>query len=382
MPESSWTQRLIRHIEAPPSAYGMRGEMALGFAVLPLTFAYQALELLVGRDAGSGHSLTYVLLLSSFTALAFSSVFPLATPAGEGWVRRMLQERRLDLLASLPLLFVGFYLLILWIGGFPELTTDALKRVTDPWSRLPLPVFLAGAAGLLYGGFRGGLSLATRSAAQTQGSLYFGWKQLGCVVLTALPYLVLQEVLPILWCFTTPVSVLVLVYGTGLGREYFGFTFLPRSLKEAGFVVALLILGLVLFLATNAIVGGITYTGGLWSASWLKVYTASFIWLFIVGISEEVIFRCGILTLFAAYLGRSASQRWWTKHPRIGAVLATSLLFGLAHFPHGPVLMFLAFLASLLYGLSFVAGKSLFGPVLLHGMLNVLLLMNFKLLAF
>ena len=45
-------------------------------------------------------------------------------------------------------------------------------------------------------------------------------------------------------------------------------------------------------------------------------------------------------------------------------------------------MIFLAFLASLLYGLAFAGGKSLFGPVLLHGLLNVLILKNFQLLAF
>ena len=59
-----------------------------------------------------------------------------------------------------------------------------------------------------------------------------------------------------------------------------------------------------------------------------------------------------------------------------------SLLFGLVHFPHGLLFSFLAFWASLLYGLAFVAGKSLFGPVLLHGLLNVLVLMNFHLSDF
>ena len=381
MLEQGWFQRLLQHIEQPTPPYAVKGETALAFAILPLAFAFQLLDSLYDKSFSAGQSLSYVVILALFTAVAFSSVFALATPPGERWVRRMLAGKRTTAyLAALPLLYVGLYLLTLWAGGFPELYTAALKKITDPWSRLPLPLFFAVAAILLYGCFRGGLALARRADTNAaELSPHFGWRQFGCVLFTAFPYLVLQEVLPLLWCFSTPAALIVMMYGTGLGREYFGFTFMPRSRKEALFVAMLLISGLMLFLATNFIVGGIAYTGGLWQMPWWKVYTSTFMMLFIVGISEEVIFRCGILTLFASLLARFPSKGCC---PRSAAAVATSLLFGIAHFPHGPLLMFLAFLASLLYGLAFVGGKSLFGPVLLHGLLNVLLLKNFQLLAF
>ena len=379
---NAW-QRLLRHIEQPTPPFRVRGEMALAALIPPLSFAFQVLDMLYGKSATPGESHAYVILLATFTALAFGSVFALATPAGERWVRRRLANRRgTALLCALPLLFTGLFLLVLWLGGFPELHFAALKKVTGIWARLPLPAFLALAAALLYGGFRTGLALARREAKKTAGPSHFGMRQFGCVLVTAVPYLVLQEVLPLLWCFSTPAALVVMVYGTGLGREYFGFTFLPRSRREAGFVVLLLLSGLVLFLATNLLVGGISYTGELWKMSGMKIYTFSFMMLFIVGISEEVIFRCGVLTLFATYLGRFGANRWWGRHPRTAAVIATSALFGIAHFPHGPLMIFLAFLASLLYGLAFVGGRSLFGPVLLHGLLNVLILKNFQLLAF
>jgi len=379
MLKQAWLQRLIQHIEQLTPPYTLKGETALAIAILPLSFAYQVLESLYGKNADSAHSLPYVVLLALFTAVAFSSVFALATPPGERWIRRMLAGKRTTAyLAALPPLYAGLYLLTLWAGGFPELYTDALKKIVEPWSRFPLPLVLAVAAILLYGCFRGGLALARRvDANAAELPPHFGWRQLGCVLFTAFPYLVLQEFLPLLWCFSTPAALIVMMYGAGLGREYFGFTFMPRSRKEALFVIALLISGLLLFLATNFIVGGIAYTGDLWQMPWWKVYTSTFMMLFIVGISEEVIFRCGILTLFASLL-----ERYRCRYPRSAAAIATSLLFGIAHFPHGPLLMFLAFLASLLYGLAFVGGKSLFGPVLLHGLLNVLLLKNFQLLAF
>jgi len=173
-----------------------------------------------------------------------------------------------------------------------------------------------------------------------------------------------------------------MMYGSGLGREHFNFSFLPRSRREAGFVLLLMVCGLLLFLLVTLGAGTISYTGGLWQAAWFTVYDSLFTWLLVVGISEEIIFRCGVLTLLVDYLRRRSEPGWWKRHPRLTAVLLSSLLFALAHLFRGATLIFLAFLASLLYGLSFVAGKSLFGPVLLHGLLNVLILMNFHLADF
>jgi len=376
-------QRLLRHIEEPPAQFRLKGDLPLSLLVVILAFVFQTLDMLYGKSGTPGESPAYVTLLSAFTGIAFASVLVAATPFGERQIRKLLAGRRgTALLCALPILYTGLFLLVLWLGGFPELHFAALKKVTGVWARLPLPAFLAIAAALLYGGFHTGLALARREAKKTAGPSHFGMRQFGCVLVTAVPYLVLQEVLPLLWCFSTPAALVVMVYGTGLGREYFGFTFLPRSRREAGFVVLLLLSGLVLFLSTNFLVGGISYTGELWKMTGVQIYTFSFMMLFIVGISEEVIFRCGVLTLFATYLGRFGGNRWWGRHPRTAAVIATSALFGVAHFPHGPLMIFLAFLASLLYGLAFVGGRSLFGPVLLHGLLNVLILKNFQLLAF
>ena len=380
--QTAW-QRLLRHIEDPPTSYRLTGELTLALLVVPLAFVFQYLDMLYGKSGSPGESTAYVALLSAFTAAAFASVFLLATPGGDRQLRKLLAgPRGTAFLCVLPILYTGLFLLILWLGGFAELQSAALKKFTGVWARLPLPLSLATAAVLLYGGGQGGLALARRSAKKAAGAPQFGLREFGCVLVTAVPYLVLQEVLPLLWCFSTPAALIVMVYGTGLGREYFGFTFLPRSRREAGFVVLLLVGGVLLFLATNFIVGGITYTGELWRMTGAKIYMFSFMMLLIVGISEEVIFRCGVLMLFATYLGHAGSRRWWGRHPRTAAVIVTSALFGIAHFPHGPLMIFLAFLASLLYGLAFVGGRSLFGPVLLHGLLNVLILKNFQLLAF
>ena len=377
MKGSAGFQKLLLHLEKPTPTYTGQGETALALAAGPLTFAYKLLDCLYGKQPIPDQPWMYMILLSAFTAVAFSSVFWLATPGGERWVRRMLADNHVGALAALPILFVGFFLTLLWVLGLPQLHTQALAMITEPWSQLPLPVFLILAALLLFGALRGGLAIAMRKPARS-----FGSRQLGCVLLATLPFLVLQEQLPLLWCFTTPVAVTVMVYGTGLGREYFGYSFVPRSLKEALGVILLLVCGLLLFLLTTLWAGTITYTGGLWHSPWLTVYDSLFMMVLVVGISEEVIFRCGVLTLIAAVWAKKSSLSWWGRHPRLSAVLVTSALFALSHLFRGATLFFLSFLASLLYGLAFVAGKNLFGPVLLHGLLNVLILMNFHLADF
>ena len=369
-------QRLLAHIETPIQPYTGSGETALAVAILPLAFVYKLLDCLYGRQPIPGQPWLYMVLLSAFTAAAFSSVFFLATPVGEHWIKRMLVNRRAYRLAALPILFTGFFLFVLWLLDLPQLHTHALAMIANPWAQLPLPVFLFLAALFLVAGLSAGLRLM---GPPTQS---FSLRQLGCVLLATLPYLLLQEQLPLLWCFTTPVALLVLVYGTGLGREYFGYSLVPRSMQEALGVSLLLVGGLLLFLLTTFWAGTITYTGGLWHTSFATLYDSVFVWLLIVGISEEVIFRCGVLTLIAALLAKKTPRNWWGNHPRLSAVLITSALFALSHLFRGATLFFLSFLASLLYGFAFVAGKSLFGPVLLHGLLNVLVLMNFHLSDF
>ncbi|HWR29888.1 MAG TPA: CPBP family intramembrane glutamic endopeptidase [Negativicutes bacterium] len=382
MMASAVFHRVLTYIEKPTPQYSGRGETALAIAVLPLAFAYKMLDCLYGKEPIPGQPWLYMLLLSAFTALAFSSVLFLATPVGERWVRRMLAENRTTWLASIPSLFVGLFLLLLWGLGLPELQTQSFSMITAPWSQLPLPLFLLLAGGVLTSCFRGGLTMSLKRSSSAPDAPSFGWRQLVCVLLATLPFLFVQEQLPLLWCFTTPVAVTVLVYGSGLGREYFGYSFVPRSAKEALFVLSLLASGLLIFLLANFLVGDITYTGGLWHTSWQRLYDSIFVYLLIVGISEEVLFRCGLLTLVAALFAKKSALGWCLQKPRLSAVLFISLLFGLVHLPRGLLFSFLALLASLLYGLAFVAGKTLFGPVLLHGLLNVLILMNFHLADF
>ena len=368
-------QLFLAHIESATPAYTGRGETALALAVLPLAFLYKLLDCLYGRQPIADSPWLYMIVLSVFTAIAFSSVFFLATPSGERLIRRLVAKRHYVRLAVVPLLYIGIFILTLFLLQLPQLHSHALAALTGIMPEWPLILKLSIAGLIMSAGFYCSLRWSNGDCKR------FGVKQLGLVLLAALPYLLLQEYLPIVWCFTTPIALIVMVYATGLGREYFGYSFVPRNRNEALGVVILLLCGLTLFLLFSLAAGTISYTGGLWTTAPVTLYDSIFVWLLIVGVSEEVIFRCGVLTLVASYCINS-SGRIWRQHPRLCAVLITSALFALSHVFRGATLFFLSFLASLLYGLAFVAGKSLFGPVLLHGLLNVLVLMNFHLSDF
>ena len=126
-------------IEKPRPPYSGRGEMALALAVLPLAFLHTLLESLYGSRAIPGQPWPYILLLSAFSAVAICSVLFLATPTGESWIRRMLDEKRLAIIAALPGAYVGLYLLLIRLLDLPQLHTHALAMTRQPWSLLPLP---------------------------------------------------------------------------------------------------------------------------------------------------------------------------------------------------------------------------------------------------
>ena len=372
-PPLSWRQRL----EAAAPEFNLRGEIILAVCMLPLGFLYKILDCLYGKNALTGQPWPYILLLATFTAPAFASLFALATEPGEAWLRKKLATGRAWQVALIPAAYFCLYILVLWLGGLPQLSTQALAQLPTELDFIPWPLVVLGAAALMFAGLLAGMRLAGGQPAER-----FTLRHLGSAWLAALPFLLLQEILPLVWCFTTPVAAVVLIFASGLGRRHFCFSFVPRCLAEAGQVLALLAGGIALFLVSSLGMGTISYTGGLWSSPWFTVADSSFVWIFIVGVSEEIIFRCGLLTLVADEFGRRNPGSWPARQPKLTAVVMISALFGLAHIFRGATLFFLATLASLLYGLAFIAGKTLFGPVMLHGILNILILMNFHLSDF
>ena len=370
---SSWRQML----EETAPEFNLRGEIWLAVAMLPLAFLYKILDCLYGKNTLPGRPWPFILLLAFFTAVAFGSLFFLATEPGGRWVQKKITAGKAWQIAIIPPVFPVSYIFLLWLSGSPLLATHALANIPAFLAPLPWPGLVLLSGGLMYAALAAGIRLARNVNAER-----FTGRHLFAAMITALPFLLLQEILPLAWCFTTPAAAIVMVFASGLGRRHFCFSFVPRSSREALQVLALLVCGIALFLICSFAMGTVSYTGGLWHSPWFIVADSAFVWIFIVGVSEEIIFRCGLLTLVADWFTGFAGGSLFARRPRLAAVIAISLVFGLSHVFRGATLFFLSILASLLYGLAFVAGKTLFGPVMLHGILNILVLMNFQLSDF
>lgn len=371
--KATWLQNL----ETATPDFNLRGERWLVYCLLPLSFLYKILDSLYGKNTIDNQPWPYILLLAAFTAVAFCSLFALATAPGERWVQKKITAGKAHHIALIPPVYFFSYVLLLWLGDFSQLPTHALAKIPAGLSGIPWPVVVLLSGLLMYAGLAAGIWLAMRTRSSV-----FAPRHLAGVLAASLPFLVLQEFLPLVWCFTTPAAAVVMVFATGLGRRHFCFSFVPRSGREALQVCTLLACGIALFLSSTLGMGTVSYTGGLWRSSWYVVADSAFVWIFIVGVSEEIIFRCGLLTLVSDWFSGLTARTWLSRRPRLAAVLVISLVFGLAHVSRGATMFFLSILASLLYGLAFVAGKTLFGPVMLHGMLNILVLMNFHLTDF
>lgn len=84
-----------------------------------------------------------------------------------------------------------------------------------------------------------------------------------------------------------------------------------------------------------------------------------------VAFAEEALFRGWI---------QQRLTRWLSAAP---AMLIASLLFGLAHFSGGPLLMFFATLAGMIYGLAWMWSRRLWVAVLFHAGFNLCHLLFF-----
>jgi membrane protease YdiL (CAAX protease family) len=206
---------------------------------------------------------------------------------------------------------------------------------------------------------------------------------IGDLVVAALPagiLIVYQPSLAWLWTLTVPISGVVIMVSTGFGREYFHYSYVPRSSKEVKEVLFLMLFSLVLFIPLAHVVGFIDATEAFgkivpWE-TWVQ-YIGT--WVYLVGISEEFIFRCGLLILvkdsliywdstknFQGIIGKIAKKPYFT------AMIIAAIIFGLAHISKGIPYAFLAIVAGILYGIPFVKYKTLFGPIMLHAFVDVI----------
>jgi hypothetical protein len=111
--------------------------------------------------------------------------------------------------------------------------------------------------------------------------------------------------------------------------------------------------------------------------AWLSGYVIpepklpSWWWLFLV---NNLLFTCiAEEAFFRGYLMNQLQR----VMPAIGALLLSSVVFGLAHSAGGPHYVLLASVAGMGYGLLFVYGRHLMWPIVGHALLNLLHLLLF-----
>jgi membrane protease YdiL (CAAX protease family) len=171
--------------------------------------------------------------------------------------------------------------------------------------------------------------------------------------------------------------ILVMIYGSGLGREHFGYSF--ASQRRDWSVLGILILAVFILLVPIAVTSGFVQPALVQSQfSSLKLAVYFVLFTFRVAIFEEVFFRSGAMVLLRDCLGgRLSSQATlWTS------ALGCSLLFGLSHIGNAPgantlslwhyrgIYMALATLASMLYSIAFAKTNRLAIPILIHGFVD------------
>jgi membrane protease YdiL (CAAX protease family) len=177
--------------------------------------------------------------------------------------------------------------------------------------------------------------------------------------------------------------ILVMVYGSGLGREHFGYSFATRSKDWP--VLGMLIFAVLLLLVPLAISSGFVQPAlvqNQFSLFKLGVYFVLF--TFRVAIFEEVFFRSGVMVLLRDCLS-GGTKIHMVRSPQFTlwlSALGCSLLFGLSHIGNAPgantlnlwqyraLYIVLATSASMLYSIAFAKTNRLAIPILVHGFVD------------
>ena len=177
--------------------------------------------------------------------------------------------------------------------------------------------------------------------------------------------------------------ILVMVYGSGLGREHFGYSFATRPQDWP--VLGVLIFAVLILLVPLAVGSGFVQPALFQSQfSPLKLGVYFVLFTFRVAIFEEVFFRSGVMVLLRDCLsgGRKIHP---LRSPQITlwlSALGCSLLFGLSHIGNAPganalslwqyrgLYIVLASSASMFYAIAFAKTNRLAIPILVHGFVD------------
>lgn len=196
--------------------------------------------------------------------------------------------------------------------------------------------------------------------------------------------------LSILFWFSTPffsfgvfmgvdLFIMVIIYGLGLGREHFGYSFQIRQ-SDIGYLLITLLLISLLLIPLGLFSGFVDASRLNFTPDPLQLLSYFILFSFRVGIFEEIFFRCGLMIFLRDQLYPFLKTE---THPKTAIFLIaalTSVIFGLSHMSNQPgvgslltpteykfVYICLATLASLFYSLAFGETNRLWGSITIHG---------------
>lgn len=183
--------------------------------------------------------------------------------------------------------------------------------------------------------------------------------------------------------------ILVIIFGTGLGRSHFGYSFEPRW-RDARLLGGMFLVALITMVPLGSLLGFLPLGHFNFTPSPLEVFVYVTLFAMRVGIFEEVLFRSGLMIFGRDLLQYYGGDRQRPVVIAWGAILICSLLFGILHGGNEPnatiqlplmayraVYIIMATLASLFYCLTFACTQRLWAGVLLHGLVDAIAVVFF-----
>ncbi|PSB26254.1 CPBP family intramembrane glutamic endopeptidase [Stenomitos frigidus] len=181
---------------------------------------------------------------------------------------------------------------------------------------------------------------------------------------------------------------LVLIYGTGLGRAHFGYSFAVR--KDDVFYTAKMILLAVVLLVPLALVLKFAPSKALSTFDWqalggsiLFFLSYAVLFSFRVGIFEEMLFRSGLMVFIRDQMQARSHQPLNRQQVVLWSAIICSVIFGVCHIGNNPgsgialsplqykaIYAALATLASMFYALAFGETNRLWASITIHGIVD------------
>jgi membrane protease YdiL (CAAX protease family) len=180
-------------------------------------------------------------------------------------------------------------------------------------------------------------------------------------------------------CIAIDIFILIVVYGTGLGRSHFGYSFQLRLWDGWVFLKTILVASLVLI--PLAVFTGFVQPSSATAFNGWRLLSYFLLFSFRVGVFEDMFFRSGLMVLIRdALLSKLSDLQlfYWSAG-------INSVLFGLVHIGNEPgstsslsaweykgLYILLATLASLFYSWAFAETNRLTAPIWIHGFVDTM----------